>query len=168
MLCSQINYLRRSLCSFLLFSIETVYKKLRYRSSTAVQGVHYAEFSFELGSWFQLVAQYIIFGGDTSLATISLIGFPFSHFYINIQRERMQNITTPVQLLNSTSEYNITPKLPEIPLHQEISQDLGIFFYIFITIVCIWLLLYLGNCFSKSHKYHESEGLPSHERLQRI
>ena len=115
-----------------------------------------------------MVAQCIIFGGDISLATNSLIGFPFIHFYINIQRERMQNITTPVQLLNSTSEYNITPKLPEIPLHQEISQDLGIFFYIFITIVSIWLLLYLCNCFSKSHKYHESEGLPSHERLQKI
>ena len=80
----------------------------------------------------------------------------------------MQNITTPVQLLNSISEYNITPKLPEILLYQEVQEDLGTFLYIFIIIVSIWMLLYLCLCAYKSHKYHESEALLSSKRLQRM
>ena len=38
----------------------------------------------------------------------------------------MQNLTTPVHLLNSTNEYNLTPQLPEVS-------------YIFIIIVSIYM-----------------------------
>ena len=37
----------------------------------------------------------------------------------------MQNLTTPVQLLNNATEYNITPQLPEVPLYQDVSEGLG-------------------------------------------
>ena len=63
---------------------------------------------------------------------MTLIGFYISFVifistYVYIQRERMHNLTTPVQLLKNTTEYNITPQLPEVPLYEEVSEGLGNF-----------------------------------------
>ena len=61
-----------------------------------------------------------------------------------------------------------TPHLPETPLHQEISKDFGLFFYVCIILVGTWFLLYLCNFFYKSHKYHAQDRVPKPERLQMI
>ena len=79
----------------------------------------------------------------------------------------MQNYTAPVEIVNTTVNY-LTPHLPETPLYQEVSSDLGPFFYVSMIVIGTWLLLYLCNLCYKSHKYHASDGLPPPERLQRI
>ena len=80
----------------------------------------------------------------------------------------MDNFTTPADIvLNSTTDY-ITPQLPETPLYQEVSSDLGPFFYVSMIILGTWLLLYLCGVVYKSHKYHENDGLPAPERLQMV
>ena len=75
----------------------------------------------------------------------------------------MDNYTTAIQLFNDT-----TPKLPKTPLYQEVSEDFGFIFYISIILIGTLLLLYLCNCFFRSHKYHSNDGLPKAERLQMI
>ena len=75
----------------------------------------------------------------------------------------MDNYTTAIQLFNDT-----TPKLPKTPLYQEVSEDFGFIFYISIILIGTLLLLYLCNCFFRSHKYHSNDGLPKAERLQVI
>ena len=75
----------------------------------------------------------------------------------------MDNYTTAIQLFNDT-----TPKLPKTPLYQEVSEDFGFLFYVSIILIGTLLLLYLCNCFFRSHKYHSNYGLPAAERLQRI
>ena len=75
----------------------------------------------------------------------------------------MDNYTTAIQLFNDT-----TPKLPKTPLYQEVSEDFGIFFYVSIILITALLLLYLCNCFFRSHRYHSNDGLPKAERLQMI
>ena len=75
----------------------------------------------------------------------------------------MDNYTTAIQLFNDT-----TPKLPETPLYQEVSEDFGFIFYVSIILIGTLLLLYLCNCFFRSHKYHSNDGLPKAERLQMI
>ena len=75
----------------------------------------------------------------------------------------MDNYTTAIQLFNDT-----TPKLPKTPLYQEVSEDFGFFFYVSIILIGTLLLLYLCNCFFRSHKYHSNDGLPKAERLQMI
>ena len=57
-----------------------------------------------------------------STASLQLI-----HSYLSTQRERMQNYTAPVEIVNTTVNY-LTPHLPETPLYQEVSGDLGPFF----------------------------------------
>ena len=79
----------------------------------------------------------------------------------------MSTSTAPADVSISTA-YNITPQLPTTPLHEEISEEFGTFFYICLSIGCIWITLYLCNCLYKSHKYHQGDGLPQHERLQKI
>ena len=71
--------------------------------------------------------------------------------------------TTAIQLFNDT-----TPKLPKTPLYQEVSEDFGFIFYVSIILIGTLLLLYLCNCFFRSHKYHSNDGLPKAERLQMI
>ena len=77
-------------------------------------------------------------------------------------------------MANYTSNYttdgfnDTTPILPKTPLHQDISNDSSMFFYVFIILTGTWFLLYLCNCFYKSHKYHAEDGVPKHERLQMI
>ena len=75
----------------------------------------------------------------------------------------MDFYTTEIQVFNDT-----TPKLPETPLYQEISEDFGIFFYVSMIFIGKLIILYLCNCFFKSHKYHSNDGLPTAERLQMI
>ena len=75
----------------------------------------------------------------------------------------MDNYTTAIQLFNDT-----TPKLPKTPLYQEVSEDFGFIFYVSIILIGTLLLLYLCNCFFRSHKYHSNDGLPKAERLQMI
>ena len=75
----------------------------------------------------------------------------------------MDNYTTAIQLCNDT-----TPKLPKTPLYQEVSEDFGFIFYVSIILIGTLLLLYLCNCFFRSHKYHSNDGLPKAERLQMI
>ena len=70
--------------------------------------------------------------------------------------------TTTIQLFNDT-----TPKLPKTPLYQEVS-DFGFIFYVSIILIGTLLLVYLCNCFFRSHKYHSNDGLPKAERLQMI
>ena len=90
-----------------------------------------------------------------------------SHSCLRLQRERMQNYTAPVEIFNTTTDY-ITPRLPETPLHQEVSGNLEPFVYVSMIIIGTWLLLYLCNLAYKSHKYHQQDGVPSPERLQMI
>ena len=71
--------------------------------------------------------------------------------------------TTAIQLFNDT-----TSKLPKTPLYQEVSEDFGFIFYVSIILIGTLLLLYLCNCFFRSHKYHSNDGLPKAERLQMI
>ena len=71
--------------------------------------------------------------------------------------------TTDIQVFNNT-----TPKLPKTPLYQEVSQDFGLFFYVSMIFIGTLFILYLCNCFFKSHKYHSNDGLLRHERLQMI
>ena len=71
--------------------------------------------------------------------------------------------TTAIQLFNDT-----TPKLPKTPLYQEVSEDFGFIFYVSIILIGTLLLVYLCNCFFRSHKYHSYDGLPKAERLQMI
>ena len=71
--------------------------------------------------------------------------------------------TTAIQLFNDT-----TPKLPKTPLYQEVSEDFGFIFYVSIILIGTLLLVYLCNCFFRSHKYHSNDGLPKAERLQMI
>ena len=71
--------------------------------------------------------------------------------------------TTAIQLFNDT-----TPKLPKTPLYQVVSEDFGFIFYVSIILIGTLLLLYLCNCFFRSHKYHSHDGLPKAERLQMI
>ena len=104
-----------------------------------------------------------------------LIGYPSSclistgvhqiqlHFCFSFHRERMDNYTTGIELFNDT-----TPKLPNTPLYQEASEDFGIFFYVSMIFIGSLLILYLCNCFFKSHKYHSNDRLPATERLQII
>ena len=75
----------------------------------------------------------------------------------------MDNYTTAIQLFNDT-----TPKLPKTPLYQEVSEDFGFIFYVSIILIGTLLLLYLCNCFFRSHQYHSNDGLPKAERLQMI
>ena len=75
----------------------------------------------------------------------------------------MDNYTTAIQLFNDT-----TPKLPKTPLYQDVSEDFGFIFYVSIILIGTLLLLYLCNCFFRSHKYHSNDGLPKAERLQMI
>ena len=75
----------------------------------------------------------------------------------------MDNYTTAIQLFNDT-----TLKLPKTPLYQEVSEDFGFIFYVSIILIGTLLLLYLCNCFFRSHKYHSNDGLPKAERLQMI
>ena len=75
----------------------------------------------------------------------------------------MDFYTTDIQAFNDT-----TPKLPKTPLYQEVSEDFGIIFYVSIILIGTLLLLYLCNCFFRSHKYHSNDGLPKAERLQMI
>ena len=75
----------------------------------------------------------------------------------------MDNYTTAIQLFNDT-----TPKLPKTSLYQEVSEDFGFIFYVSIILIGTLLLLYLCNCFFRSHKYHSNDGLPKAERLQMI
>ena len=79
----------------------------------------------------------------------------------------MSNITTPAEVINNTTDY-ITPNLPETPLYQEVSSELGPFFYVTMTFIGVWLLLYLCSCAYKSHKYHGNDGLPTPERLRMV
>ena len=79
----------------------------------------------------------------------------------------MPNYSTAVEIVNTTVNY-LTPHLPETPLHQEVSGDLGPFFYVSMIIIGTWILLYLCNLAYKSHKYHQQDGVSGHERLQRI
>ena len=46
--------------------------------------------------------------------------------------------TTTADIFNSTINY-ITPQLPETPLHQEVSGNLGPFFYVSMIIIGAWL-----------------------------
>ena len=78
----------------------------------------------------------------------------------------MQNYTAP-EVVNTTVNY-LSPKLPETPLYQEVSGSLGPFFYVSMIFIGTWLLLYLCNLAYKSHKYHDSDGLPAPERLQMV
>ena len=71
--------------------------------------------------------------------------------------------TTAIQLFNDT-----TPKLPKTPVYQEVSEDFGFIFYVSIILIGTLLLVYLCNCFFRSHKYHSNDGLPKAERLQMI
>ena len=91
----------------------------------------------------------------------------------------MHNFTAPVEIFHTTTDITtadifnssinyITPQLPETPLHQEVSGNLGPFFYVSMIIIGTWLLLYLCNLCYKSHKYHEQDGVPPPERLQMI
>ena len=88
----------------------------------------------------------------------------------------MQNYTAPVDISYTTDNtftiFNgtdyITPHTPETPLHQEVSGDLGPFFYVSIILIGTWALLYLCNLLYKSHKYYEQDGVPTPERLQMI
>ena len=75
----------------------------------------------------------------------------------------MDFYTTDIQVFNDT-----TPKLPETPLYQDISEDFGIFFYVFMIFIGTLIILYLCNCLFKSHKYHNNDGLPRPQRLQMI
>ena len=75
----------------------------------------------------------------------------------------MDFYTTDIQVFNDT-----TPKLPKTPLYQEVSEDFGFIFYVSIKLIGTLLLLYLCNCFFRSHKYHSNDGLPKAERLQMI
>ena len=79
----------------------------------------------------------------------------------------MPNYSTAVEIVNTTVNY-FTPHLPETPLHQEVSGELGPFFYVSMIIIGTWILLYLCNLAYKSHTYHQQDGVPGHERLQRI
>ena len=79
----------------------------------------------------------------------------------------MPNYSTAVEIVNTTVNY-FTTHLPETPLHQEVSGDLGPFFYVSMIIIGTWILLYLCSLAYKSHKYHKQDGVPGHERLQRI
>ena len=75
----------------------------------------------------------------------------------------MDFYTTDIQVFNDT-----TPKLPETRLYQDISEDFGIFFYVSMIFIGTLIILYLCNCFFKSHKYHSNDGLPRPQRLQMI
>ena len=75
----------------------------------------------------------------------------------------MDFYTTDIEVFNDT-----TPKLPKTPLYQEVSADFGFIFYVSIILIGTLLLLYLCNCFFRSHKYHSNDGLPKAERLQMI
>ena len=83
----------------------------------------------------------------------------------------MDFYTTEIQVFNDT-----TPKLIRarpivalyFQLYQEISEDFGIFFYVSMIFIGTLIILYLCNCFFKSHKYHSNDGLPTAERLQMI
>ena len=75
----------------------------------------------------------------------------------------MDFYTTDIQVFNDT-----TPKLPKTPLYQEVSEDFGFIFFVSIILIGTLLLLYLCNCFFRSHKYHSNDGLPKAERLQMI
>ena len=79
----------------------------------------------------------------------------------------MQNYTAPVEIVNTTVNY-LTPHLPETPLYQEVSSNLGPFFYVSMIVIGTWLLLYLCHLCYKSHKYHASDRLQPPESLQRI
>ena len=84
--------------------------------------------------------------------------------YASVFTERgMDNYTTAIQIFNDT-----TPKLPKTPLYQEVSEDFGFIFYVSIILIGTLLLLYLCNCFFRSHKYHSNDGLLKAERLQMI
>ena len=80
----------------------------------------------------------------------------------------MASITETLTNYTTDGFNDTTPKLPETPLHQDISNDFGLFFYVFIILIGTWLLLHLCNCFYKSHKYHAEDGVPTPERLQMI
>ena len=75
----------------------------------------------------------------------------------------MDFYTTDIQVFNDT-----TPKLPKTLLYQEVSEDFGFIFYVSIILIGTLLLLYLCNCFFRSHKYHSNDGLPKADRLQMI
>ena len=75
----------------------------------------------------------------------------------------MDFYTTDFQVFNDT-----TPKLPATPLYQDISQDFRIFFYVSMIFIGTLIILYLRDCFFKSHKYHGNDGLPTPERLQML
>ena len=79
----------------------------------------------------------------------------------------MPNYSTAVEIVNTTVNY-FTPHLPETPLHQEVSGDLGPFSYVSMIIIGTWILLYLCSLAYKSHNYHQQDGVPGYERLQRI
>ena len=67
-----------------------------------------------------------------------------------------------------TDRFNDTTPNSKTPLHQEISEDFAFFLYVCIILIGTWLLLYLCNCFFKSHKYHADDGVPKPKRLQMI
>ena len=57
----------------------------------------------------------------------------------------MDSYTTDIQVFNDT-----TPKLPETPLYQDISEDFGIFFYVFMIFIgtlifCIYVIVSLNH-----------------------
>ena len=79
----------------------------------------------------------------------------------------MANYTTPAGIFDNVTDY-LPPILPETPLYQEVSGNLGPGLYIFLTCIGFWLFLYLCSCAYKSHKYHANDGLPRAERLQMI
>jgi len=48
----------------------------------------------------------------------------------------MDFYTTDIQVFNDT-----TPKLPETPLYQDISEDCGIFFYVYMIFIGTLIIL---------------------------
>ena len=78
------------------------------------------------------------------LIHILTVVFPLvHHLCFTFLTESMASITETLTNYTTDGFNDTTPKLPETPLHQDISNDFGLFFYVFIILIGTWLLLHL-------------------------